>query len=102
MLIWSSDRVEQEIGSQLIPDMKLYLSVLDRHSLFFMDQVNKVNKIPKPKPKVEKPLKNETENSKEKADTTKSSSEEGTSQKEQTASEAEKPSADENSDHDEL
>lgn len=76
---------------------EVYVKVFD-----LQDKVNKVNKIPKPKPKVEKPLKNETENSKEKADTTKSSSEEGTSQKEQTASEAEKPSADENSDHDEL
>ncbi|XP_015082431.1 heat shock 70 kDa protein 17 [Solanum pennellii] len=76
---------------------EVYVKVFD-----LQDKVNKVNKIPKPKPKVEKPLKNETENSKEKADTTKSSSEEGPSQKEETASEAEKPSADEKSDHDEL
>ncbi|XP_060188958.1 heat shock 70 kDa protein 17 [Lycium barbarum] len=85
---------------------EVYVKVFD-----LQDKVNKVNKIPKPKPKIEKPVKNETESSKEKADAANSSSEEGTSQKEQTAADAEKSSADEKadaqskdhgSDHDEL
>lgn len=77
---------------------EVYVKVFD-----LQDKVNKVNRIPKPKPKVEKPLKNETESSKEKADDTNSSSEQGTSHKEETAAEAEKPSADgKSSDHDEL
>ncbi|KAM3301322.1 heat shock 70 kDa protein 17 [Capsicum chacoense] len=76
---------------------EVYTKVLD-----LQDKVNKVNRIPKPKPKIEKPVKNETESSKEKADATNSSSEEGTSQKEQTAADGEKPSTDEKSDHDEL
>ncbi|KAJ8532039.1 hypothetical protein K7X08_011962 [Anisodus acutangulus] len=81
---------------------EVYVKVFD-----LQDKVNKVNKIPKPKPKIEKPVKNETESSKEKADAT-HSSEEG---KEETAADAEKPSPDEKadtqskdheSDHDEL
>ncbi|CAN4110084.1 unnamed protein product [Withania somnifera] len=75
---------------------EVYIKVFD-----LQDKVNKVNKIPKPKPKIEKPVKNETESREEKADTTSSSSE-ATSQKEQTAPDAEKPSTEEKLDHDEL
>ncbi|XP_009757679.1 heat shock 70 kDa protein 17 [Nicotiana sylvestris] len=85
---------------------EVYEKVLD-----LQDKVTKVNRIPKPKPKIEKPMKNETESSGEKADAANSSSEEGASQKEQTTSDAEKPSTDgkadaqskdHESDHDEL
>lgn len=48
------------------------------------DKVASVNRIPKPKPKVEKPVKNETESMGENSNSTDSSSEE-TSQNGQTA-----------------
>ncbi|CAN4084564.1 unnamed protein product [Withania somnifera] len=75
---------------------EVYIKVFD-----LQDKVNKVNKIPKPKPKIENPVKNETESSKEKADAA-NSSKGGTSEKEQTAADAEKPSTEEKLDHDEL
>ncbi|OVA00127.1 Heat shock protein 70 family [Macleaya cordata] len=50
------------------------------------DKVASVNRIPKPKPKVEKPPKNETESGEEKAKTEKSTSEENSSQGDPTAS----------------
>lgn len=48
-------------------------------------QVASINRIPKPKPKVEKPVKNETEGNGGKADDTSSSSkDDNTSEKDQT------------------
>lgn len=49
------------------------------------DKVSAVNRIPKPKPKIEKPVKNETDKSGENANTSSSTSEENTSQNDQSA-----------------
>ncbi|KAI3990935.1 hypothetical protein MKX01_026119 [Papaver californicum] len=50
------------------------------------EKVATLNKIPKPKPKIEKPVKNETESKNEKANTENSASEENSSKDESTAS----------------
>lgn len=69
-------------------------------------QVTSVNRIPKPKPKVEKTAKVETENVADDANATDSASEEATTSKDQTTGESDDAANDkadaESSGHDEL
>lgn len=62
---------------------QLFVDHIYKKVCFAPIQVTSINRIPKPKPKVEKPPKNETENEGDKAKTSKSTSEENTTQSEQ-------------------
>lgn len=61
------------------------------------EKVSSVNRIPKPKPKIEKPVKNETESSGEQPSSFNTSSEEASSQKDEPVGDSDEPEA-----HDEL
>ncbi|KAL2458282.1 Heat shock 70 kDa protein 17 [Forsythia ovata] len=80
---------------------EVYTKVFD-----LQDKVASVNRIPKPKPKVEKPIKTETESSGDKANDTDTSSGETTSQKDQNIGESDNSATDKIDDesnfHDEL
>ncbi|XP_057796784.1 heat shock 70 kDa protein 17-like [Salvia miltiorrhiza] len=100
---WLSDKeaVQQKTTAFSKPAFtsdEVYDKILD-----LQDKVASVNRIPKPKPKVEKPVKVETENGDDKANSTDSASEEATSSKDQTTTESDDVEAEaESNGHDEL
>ncbi|PON77626.1 Heat shock protein 70 family [Trema orientale] len=63
---------------------EVYLKVFN-----LQDKVASVNRIPKPKPKIQKPTKNETDNNEETAKTSNTTSEESSSQSSESAAESE-------------
>ncbi|XP_057790782.1 uncharacterized protein LOC131007887 [Salvia miltiorrhiza] len=100
---WLSDKeaVQQKTTAFSKPAFtsdQVYDKILD-----LQDKVASVNRTPKPKPKVEKPAKVETENGDDKANSTDSASEETTSAKDQTTTESDDVEAEtESNGHDEL
>ncbi|CAA3015894.1 heat shock 70 kDa 17 [Olea europaea subsp. europaea] len=79
---------------------EVYTKVFD-----LQDKVARINRIPKPKPKVEKPVKIENGSATDKSNDKDTSSGETTSQKDQNAGESDYSTTDKNDesdDHDEL
>lgn len=103
---WLSDKEAEQkktsaISKPAFTSDEVYDKILD-----LQDKVTSVNRIPKPKPKVEKTAKVETENAADEANATDSASGEATTSKDQTTGESDdvaKDKADaESSGHDEL
>lgn len=91
---WLNDKEAEQKKTSLLSKPVITSDEVYGKLFNLQDKVASVNRIPKPKPKVEKPVKNETKSTDEKSNSTNSSSEEA-SQNSQTAAGASEDSADE-------